>query len=662
MQNSYHPTLGTGHWQVGGSLPGVLPGAFTLPKFRETQNAAIVHTRELERTNFTVSSCYSRNFVVDKQCPQPERQAYTHPTSRRSDVIRCVRQRLGCPDRVRGSIGNMVPTPSSSPYQRQGDASCQTRPRRTSYPSHQQAYPYSGRQYDSNLLSKPHGRDSLSTAGYFNSGDMGVGYPERDSLVSCPPSWQIQHSGRLSEPVIGRSVGMETLPSSVCGYLYSKIPASGGPLCNPSQCTATAVRVMAPTPSCLGDERFLTEVDTSSSLRIPTVHPDKQGRSQDSVRESARSTDNAQLAHSSVVAQSTSSVSVSSNPPTSNKNAAHTSTNRSNSSNGRKTIPGRLGCLRRHYKAKGISKRSSEIMFASWRRGTATQYDAAWAKWSRWCDSRKSNPVSSPLKDILQFLTEQFDGGLSYSTMNSYRSAISSCHDLVDGLPAGQHPMILRLLKGMFYLKPPRPKYAVTWDVGKVISFLRDLPQVRLLSLKQLTLKLCMLISLTSADRGQSIALMDISNKAVTHGKATFFITGLTKCSAPGKSCKEIVLPAFEDRRLCVKSILLAYIERTQKLRGGHTRLFISYRRPFTPVTSTTLARWIRTVLHQAGITGYGAHSTRGASSSAALKAGLPVHVIMKAADWSKESTFTRFYRREVDSSQFGRILLQQAN
>lgn len=266
------------------------------------------------------------------------------------------------------------------------------------------------------------------------------------------------------------------------------------------------------------------------------------------------------------------------------------------------------------------------------------------------------------MSSVIHFLTAQFDKGLSYSTINSYRSAISSCHELIEGLPAGQHPYVVRLLKGMFYIRPPVPKYALTWDVGKVVSFLKGLPQVKYLSLKQLSFKLAMLVSLTSADRGQSLALMDLSKKSVTHGKVTFYITSITKCSAPGKACKEIVLPAFEDRQLCVKSILLAYIERTKIIRGGHNRLFLSYRKPFTPVSSTTLARWIKTVLCQAGISGYGAHSTRGAATSAVLKAGLPIQTIMKAADWSKETTFTRFYRREVDSSQFGRMLLQSAS
>ena len=168
-----------------------------------------------------------------------------------------------------------------------------------------------------------------------------------------------------------------------------------------------------------------------------------------------------------------------------------------------------------------------------------------------------------------------------------------------------------------------------------------------------------MLISLTSADRGQSLALMDILKKSITHNKVTFFITELTKTSAPGKNCKEIILPAFEDKKLCVKYTLLHYLSRTKTLRGGRMRLFISFRKPHNTVTSATIARWIRIVLNRVGIHGYGAHSTRSASTSLVCQAGLAVPIILKAADWSKESIFTRFYRRAPDNSEFGRSVLQ---
>ena len=59
-------------------------------------------------------------------------------------------------------------------------------------------------------------------------------------------------------------------------------------------------------------------------------------------------------------------------------------------------------------------------------------------------------------------------------------------------------------------------------------------------------------------------------------------------------------------------------------------------------------------MLSLAGINGvFTAHSTRGASTSAAARAGAALSDIMEAADWSRESTFRKFYHRSTQKSAF---------
>ena len=63
---------------------------------------------------------------------------------------------------------------------------------------------------------------------------------------------------------------------------------------------------------------------------------------------------------------------------------------------------------------------------------------------------------------VCDFLTEQFENfNKSYSTINSYRSALSSMLLPVDGYSVREHPVIARLLKGMFHLRPPEPWYII---------------------------------------------------------------------------------------------------------------------------------------------------------------------------------------------------------
>ena len=53
-------------------------------------------------------------------------------------------------------------------------------------------------------------------------------------------------------------------------------------------------------------------------------------------------------------------------------------------------------------------------------------------------------------------------------------------------------------MKGIFQEKPPRPKYTEIWDVSSVLSYLQSLSAVDRLSLRELTLKLLVLILLVS--------------------------------------------------------------------------------------------------------------------------------------------------------------------
>ena len=66
----------------------------------------------------------------------------------------------------------------------------------------------------------------------------------------------------------------------------------------------------------------------------------------------------------------------------------------------------------------------------------------AWNLWTSWCKQRSINPISASLKDIIQFLTEQFHTGKQYITINTYRSTISSAHPPVDGTLIGKHPQV----------------------------------------------------------------------------------------------------------------------------------------------------------------------------------------------------------------------------
>ena len=135
-------------------------------------------------------------------------------------------------------------------------------------------------------------------------------------------------------------------------------------------------------------------------------------------------------------------------------------------------------------------------------------YNSAWSKWYGWCSGRHINPLSASLGNILEFLADQFDLGLQYRSLNTLRSAISNSHSQIDSVNVGSHPIVSRLLKGMFNARPPAPRYSGSWDVAIVVEYLRSCPSESL-SILELGKKVVTLMALANASRCLDLAALD---------------------------------------------------------------------------------------------------------------------------------------------------------
>ena len=238
-------------------------------------------------------------------------------------------------------------------------------------------------------------------------------------------------------------------------------------------------------------------------------------------------------------------------------------------------------------------------------------------------------------------------------------------HAPVDGVSIGQHPLVSRLLKGAFHSRPPLPRYSGTWDVSRVLVYLdsHNLKDTNL-TLKLLTLRTVMLLALTRPSRSADLARLSLSGFRMTPEGAVFLPVALAKQSNPGRAIKEFFFPRFsENAKLCPVHSLSLYLEKTRQLRGSANQLFIAIIRPHLPVTSSTIARWLKKVISDSGIDTsiFKAHSVRSAATSAAANQGVTLEDILKAADWSTESSFQRFYYKPVRSTKFAETVLSSA-
>ena len=185
--------------------------------------------------------------------------------------------------------------------------------------------------------------------------------------------------------------------------------------------------------------------------------------------------------------------------------------------------------LRESLSSQGLSGQATELILNSWRSKTSRSYDSLFGRWNRWCSLWGSDPFSGPISEAANFLASSYKEGYQYNSVNAYRSAISSVHDKADGVPVGQHPIITRLIKGIFNVRPPIPRYSSTWDVQLVLNFLQTQGESETLPLKMLTLQNVFLLAITRPSRSADLSQLDTSRMRSGVNGVSFIPSTLAK-------------------------------------------------------------------------------------------------------------------------------------
>lgn len=244
---------------------------------------------------------------------------------------------------------------------------------------------------------------------------------------------------------------------------------------------------------------------------------------------------------------------------------------------------------------------------------------------------------------------------MGYETLNTARSALSSLGIVVDGCRAGNHPLVIRFMRGVFNLRPPIPRYTATWDVQPVLRELKYMYPLHTLTLRDLTLKLVMLMALTQAARVQTLHLLVTTGISIGEDFISVRLRGHIKQCRPSFNIRSIKFQAYSrDTSLCVCDTLQHYLARTAELRRDLSRedagLLLSYVRPHKSVTKDTIARWVKAMLKRSGVdtTTFTAGSVRSAAVSKAKAMSVPITTIMAKAGWTRASTFAKFYDKQI--------------
>ncbi|XP_015606699.1 uncharacterized protein LOC107273237 [Cephus cinctus] len=318
-------------------------------------------------------------------------------------------------------------------------------------------------------------------------------------------------------------------------------------------------------------------------------------------------------------------------------------------------------CIRKAYTSRGFSTEAASILAVLVAVSTLKQYSGPLRDWQIFCRLNKINPYQGGAKIALEFLVGKFKQGASYGPLNSMRSATSLM--LLNGISNGQ--TIKRFFKSVFRKRPPRARYEVTWDVNIVLRFIQTERGLVGRNLRGISEKTATLITLATAQRIQTLALININSITVTSRGAEIKIPDLVKISRIRGSQPNLVLHFFTKRpKICVANTTMEYLNITKEIRGQNKRLFMTTRKPHEAANTQIISWWIKSVLKRAGIKmdKFTAYSTRHAASSAALRNGVDIGTIRKTAGWSDNSkTFANFYNRPIltEEGKFAKTVME---
>lgn len=292
-------------------------------------------------------------------------------------------------------------------------------------------------------------------------------------------------------------------------------------------------------------------------------------------------------------------------------------------------------------------------MMASLSSNTIKQYNSCLKQWWGYTKEKGINIFSPSVPIIISYLTFIFQKGVSYQTLNCHRSSLS----LIIGNHVSTDDRIKRWFKGVYKLRPMKPKYNSVWDPSRVLSYICHWCPLTTLSLERLTKKTVMLLVLATGQRVQTLNSISLKNIKFSSNGVEIIFTDILKTSAPGRRQPQVILPYFSAQpEICPVMTLKHYIEVTSGLRPNDDSsdyLFITFKKPYHRASCQSISRWLKQVMSESGIdtTRFTAHSTRHAATSRAHREGLSVDSIIRAVGWSpRSSSFATHYNRPLNN------------
>ena len=360
---------------------------------------------------------------------------------------------------------------------------------------------------------------------------------EEHSHPSTIPTWSNEPGGRHGIEIHEGSIRLETGSFRFSENQQEVWFSGSGPVCNQINQPVPSLLQLVARSICRSNRRLSPGLDNSERFCQPTLEPSTESASKNTESRGISNSGNPSMETSAMVSPPTVITSRLATPATQAGHGNRVSPNNAPTS--------RLEHLRERLDEQGLSSQATDLILNSWRTKTNKSYDSLFGRWNHRCTEQGSNPFSGPVSEVANFLATLYQEGYQYNSVNAYRSAISSVHEKVDGVPVGQHPIITRLVKGVFNVRPPIPRYSSTWDVQKVLKYLDSQGKQTPISLKALTLKTAFLLAITRPSRSADLSQLNITRIRRGTNGISFLPSALAKQSRQGKPIESFYFPAF---------------------------------------------------------------------------------------------------------------------
>ena len=606
--------------------------------------------------------------LVDSKSKSLQREVFNFSASRAGHQLGCINSRLG--GLMSGSINRGTMVSGGEKISHKCFRAESSKVGNNDFHNRQKggnSSPYQDGQYGCPVILDEDGGDKESRISKYQQRNLEFPFVPQDHDYCRVSAGGVEHRSRQGIKGCQGFQRVETKQSDIQKDLSNLGNSGNRSICIKGFTPTSSIHVLEAGPIQQGAGCVPDKLESSLRLRFPPICSNRKGVAESAKGSSHNNNNYSSMASTTLVPDVTAHVSKNSiitpikEGPSSGPKGQPTSSNRAELI---KTSG--LDHLRENLQTEGVSERASKLIINSRRTGTLRHYQSAWGKWVGWCDKQKISPTACDISYVLDYLANLFEQGLQYSTIGSHRSAISAFHNPIDGVKIGENPRVSDLMSGIFNQRPPQPRYTFIWDVEVVLKYLRTLPDNNLLSDKVLTLKLVLLLALTSASRASEMTNLNLRYFNKTPSLYVFYPCSLTKTWRRGEKPPEpIKFYSFPwEKKLCVCETLEAYFQKRESWGiKEKSQLLVSHVSPHKPICSSTVSRWLKEGLAMVGIDTqiFKGHSTRSASTSKAEASGASICDIMKQGHWSNESTFQRFYRREIidPSASFQASLLK---